>query len=331
MAQAAKKDKASVTCNCCSGEAFKFGSYRNKNRSVQRYRCPKCAETFSESQPLDGVRIDEEKAHQAIHMLCEGVGIRAASRLTGLNKSTILNILESAGQHCAEFLDSSLRGLKTEQVQVDEVYAFVYCKQMNTTPEDKMRGDQYTYLSIDRDSKLIINWMVGKRSGENCDTFMADLKSRIDGRFQLSTDGFMGYTGHLGAVFQTFRHEIDYGAEIKHFAPDSSARGVRRRDNPVKCQWVKRIKWVGNPDPDFINTSHVERVNLTARLFNRRLTRCTLGYSKTVTNLRHSTALFIAFYNFCRVHHSLKQTPAMAHKLTDHVWTIKELLAASCP
>lgn len=320
-----------MTCNCCQGETKKFGQFKNRNGLVQRFRCLRCGKTFSETQPLDGVRIETSKSVQVVKMLCEGVGIRAVSRLTGLSIHTVLNVLETAGAKCASLLDSKMRGLNVEFLQVDELFGYVECKQANTTAEDEFRGDQYTYLSIDRNTKLIVNWLVGKRTSENAHAFMQDLKLRIENRFQLSTDGFSGYTGHLGAVFQTFKREIDYGTEIKHFAADSVSATKRgnRRENPVKLQWCKRNAMIGTPDREFINTSHVERLNLTMRLFNRRLTRCTMGFSKKLANHKHMAALLIAFYNFCRVHSAHKKTPAMAAGITNRIWNVEELISAT--
>ncbi len=199
---------------------------------------------------------------------------------------------------------------------------FVNCKQYHCPQDDLERGDQYTWLSMDRNTKLIINCMVMKRTVENSFVYMQDLKSRMDGRFQLSTDGWNGYTGYNGAVIQTFYNSIDYGVEVKHYG--TGAEKGHRRYSPVKCQWSTRTAQVGNPDPKFINTSHVERANLSFRLFNRRLTRLTLGYSKKIENLRYAMAMFVAFYNFCRKHSAHGKTPAMEHGLTDHVWTVEE-------
>ena len=283
------------------------------------------------------MRIEPEKGFQVVRMLCEGIGVRAIERLTGLNRRTVLGVLETAGKKCATLMDTKMRGIKSEQVGVDELFAFVYCKDHNTFAGDPERGDQYTWISMDRGTKLIISQMVGKRIPENAALFMQDLKTRMDGRFQLSTDGYLGYTGYNGAVIQTFYNTIDYGFEVKKFGMETKGP---RRYSPVRCLSAKRFAQVGNPDMDFVNTSHVERANLSFRLFNRRLTRLTLGYSKKLENLRLAMAMFVAFYNFCRTHSALKvaatetqpaqqRTPAMAHGLTDHVWTVQDLLAAS--
>jgi transposase-like protein/IS1 family transposase len=322
-----------VTCHNCKTECKRFGFTK---QGWQRHRCNQCSKTFSEipERPLDDLRIDPAKAVQVVHLLCEGVGIRAASRLTGVHQQTVLNILEVAGQKCAKLLDVKLRNLIVEQVQCDELFAFVGCKQQNTAIDDLERGDQYTYLSVDRKSKLIVSHFIGKRTGDNCHLFMQDLKQRIACRFQLSTDGFTGYVGHRGAVFQTFKDGIDYGTEMKYFGREIEGP---RRYSPVVCVWTKRTSMIGDPDVDFINTSHAERTNLSVRLFSRRHTRLTLGYSKKLRYHKYAVALFIAHFNFCRTHSALKlkatdliraqeQTPAMAANLTSHIWSIEELL-----
>lgn len=258
-------------------------------------------------------------------MLCEGIGIRAASRLTGLHVDTVLNILATAGEHCARLLESKVRGVSVEQVEVDELHGFVFSKQQNTPAEQAERGDQFTFLAIERRSKLVLGHLVGKRTQENCRELLRQVKTRTTGRVALSTDGFSGYPP---AVWQLFRDEIDYGTEVKHF---NCKPGLRRympvfRPDFPKCDWVRRTAIRGNPILSEVNTSHAERLNLSCRLFNRRLTRHTLGYSKTLSNLRHSMSLFVAFYNFCRVHSAHKQTPAQAAGLTDRAWTVEELL-----
>jgi transposase-like protein len=181
--------KASLNCHCCSGPTKKFGRFHNKNRLVQRFRCTRCGKTFSESQPLEGVRVETSKAVQVVHLLCEGMGIRAAARLSGLDEGTILNILETAGEHCARLLDARIRDVQVESVQADEMFAFVYCKQYNNVLKDPAKGEQYTFLAIDRGSKLILSHYVGKRTGESTDIFVADLRKRIKGHAQVTTDG----------------------------------------------------------------------------------------------------------------------------------------------
>lgn len=261
-------------------------------------------------------------------MLAEGMGIRSCERLTGLNRRTILGILETAGQECAHLLDSKLVNLHLQEVQIDEVYAFVHCLQQDTYPEDQIHADQYTFLAVDRPSKLIAHCFVGKRTKQNAVAFLRGLKQRINGRMQLTSDPWTSYHSYLGAVFEVFRESIVYGTEMKYFAK-TPGLGPDRRENPVVLQWVKREAKIGCPDPHKITTAHVERTNLSVRLFNRRFTRKTLGYSKKLRNLKHSVALLVAHFNFCRVHSTHSVTPAMAAGLTDHVWIIAELLQAA--
>jgi len=284
----------------------------------------RCGKTFSEAQPLEGIRIETAKLHQVIQLLCEGVGVRAVSRLTGLDKETILHILETVGGKCASFHDSTVRNVKTANVETDELYSKVFCKQERNKTGDDERGEQYTFLSCCRDSKLIISFLTGKRTRENTHTHIQDLKCRLAGRTQITTDNYISYRGKNGAIQNTFgRDGIDYGMLTKVYA--ISALPENRYAPPV-CILAKKTPVLGQPDIDFICTSHVERQNLTIRLFNRRFTRLTLGFSKKLSNLRHSVALFTCYWNWCWKHTTTKQTPAQAAGLTDHVWTIAELL-----
>jgi IS1 family transposase len=164
----------------------------------------------------------------------------------------------------------------------------------------------------------IAHWFVGKRTKENAVEFLRGLKRRINARIQLSSDAWQAYHSYLGAVFQVFRGSIDYGTEMKYFAK-TPGLGPDRRENPVVLQWIRRQVKIGHPDPHKITTAHVERTNLSARLFDRRFTRKTLGYSKKLANLKHAVALLVAHFDFCRVHSAHGQTPAMAAGLTDHV------------
>lgn len=291
---------------------------------VQSWRCLKCGKTMSESQPLDGLRVDFDKACQVVHLLCEGMGIRACERLTGLNRHTVLSILETAGEKCARLLDARVRYVKAAFVQTDEIHTFVGCKARRTTKDDVDRGDFFTYLSIDRDSKLIINWKTDKRNFEVTEDFLRDLKARMLGRFQLTTDAFNGYCRKVGGVGEIFGDSIDYATEIKVFSHEQIApfRFV------PKVVEIRRQPRLGNPDMKFATTCHCERTNLSVRQFTRRFARATLGYSKTLKNLRHAVALFVWHFNYCRVHSAHGKTPAQAANLTGHQWTIGEMLSA---
>jgi IS1 family transposase len=275
---------------------------------------------MSESQPLDGLRVDFKQACQVVHLLCESMGIRAIQRITGLHQETILNILETAGQKAAAFLDAKIRNVNASVIQADEIHTIVYSKQQNTPKDDFERGEQFTFISVDRRSKLIINWLVGKRTAINANDFLMDLKSRLANRTQLTTDNWKIYSSVEGQVSRVFGQDVDYATETKYFAKPAPFL-------PRQLTSVRRHCCIGNPDMNLATTAHAERTNLSARLFTRRFTRCTLGYSKKLANLKHAVALFVWHFNFCRKHSAHGQTPAQAAGLTDHQWTIEEMLA----
>jgi len=304
---------------------MKFGRFKNKSRIVQRYRCGRCNRTFSDEQPLDGLRIEPEKVVQIVSLLCEGMGIRATAHLVDCHRDTVLSVLETAGRKCAALLDYKVRYVRAKFVQTDEIHTFVGCKQRHTTKEDIERGDFFTFLSIDRDSKLIINWKTDKRNYEATEDFLQDLKLRMLGRFQLTTDAFNGYCrSKTGGVRWVFGNSIDYATEIKVYGHEKIApyRYVPR------VLHIKRQPRFGNPDMAQATTCHCERTNLSVRQFTRRFSRSTLGYSKTLTNLRHAVALFVWHFNYCRIHSAHGKTPAQAANLTGHQWTIREMLSA---
>ncbi len=316
-----------MNCRCCNGHATKFGRFANHNRLVQRYRCNQCGTTFSEEQPLNTLRLDFKQGCQVVHLICEGVGVRAISRLMNIHPKTVLNVIATAGEHCARLLDEKIRNVKASWVEVDEIHAFVFSKQQNTPEGETERGDFFTYLSVDNSSKLVINWFTGKRNGENTTTFIQDLKSRMDGRFQLTTDGYRGYWTGTGAIPAIFGNNIDYAMETKFFS--APRRNLPPRDfysNSRILAGVKRYRRIGNPDMRLATISHAERMNLSVRLFNRRFTRKTLGYSKKLENLRHLNAIFFAHFNFCRVHSAHGRTPAQMANLAKNKWSIEDLL-----
>ncbi len=293
---------------------------------MRRYRCQRCGKTFSEKQPLEGLRVETSKVEQVVRLLCEGVGIRATSRLSGLHQETILNILEIVGGQCARFHDVTVCNVKTANVETDELYSYVFCKQERNKTGNEDQGEQYTFLSFCRDSKLIISFNTGKRNHDNTLAHLGDLKARIGNRIQLTTDNFRCYRGKIGGVNQVFGHDgVDYGMLSKKYA--TSLFPHRRYSPPVYILSLRKPIY-GNPDKDLICTSHVERQNLNVRIFNRRFTRLTLGYSKKIENLRHSVALFTCYWNFCWRHNTTKKSPAQACGLADHIWSVGELLSA---
>ncbi len=310
-----------MVCHVCNILCKKFGKFGPKK--IQRYRCKQCGKTFSEYQekPLEEMRIPMEKALQALHLMVEGVGIRSISRITGLHIETVLALLEKAGERAARLLDSQIRGVVAKQVQVDEIFGFVYCKQKHVKNDDRTIGDQYSFVSFDRESKLVLNYVIGKRTAGNAQKLMDDLALRLANRPQISTDGF---TPYIDAVEWAFGANVDYAQLVKVYAGNEAGR---ERYSPSECIGAVPSVITGHPDPKMICTSHVERNNLTMRIFLRRLTRLTLGFSKKLENLNHAIALHFAYYNFCRVHRSLRVTPAMEAGISDHVWTIQELIA----
>ena len=313
-----------MVCHRCQNEAVKFGT---NAQGFQRYRCKYCGRTFSDipERPLDSLRIPFEKAAQVVHMIVEGVGVRAIERLAQVHRDTVLAVLEVAGQKCARLMDQRVRDVPFEAVEVDEMFCFVHCKEKQNTEHRRDIGEQYTYLGIDPQSKFIINFTVGKRDAVTTQTYIQDLKKRVKAPFQLTTDGFSAYQSE---VYFTFQNQIHFAQLIKEYACPEEYLIGQRRYSPPECIGVKTKIRCGNPSPDRISTSFVERTNLSVRLFNRRFTRLTLGYSKKLENLKHSIALLIAHFNFCRVHSAHGRTPAMAAGLADHVWTIDELLKA---
>jgi IS1 family transposase len=290
------------------------------------HQCKQCKRTFSDipAKPLDNLRVPFEKAAQITHLLVEGVGVRAVERLAGVHRDTVLAVLEVVGQKCARLLDQRVRNIAFESVQVDELFAFVGCKERNNLLKSREIGEQYVFLGVDSQSKFIINFTIGKRDPTTTQIYVQDLKKRVQLPFQLTTDGFGAYPNE---VFYTFEGEAHYAQLVKQYAAAiDGEKGYHRRYSPSQCTGARKVIRCGNPSPDQISTSYVERTNLSVRLFNRRFTRLTLGYSKKLANLKHSVALFIAHFDFCRIHSAHGKTPAQAAGLTDKAWSVQDLL-----
>jgi IS1 family transposase len=284
---------------------------------------------------MAGVRTETDKTVQVVKMLCEGLGVRSTARLSGVEKKTVLNILKTAGQHCAEFMDEKLRNLKSEPVEVDECWTFVdHHRMKGNTPSS---GDFYAYLASGKESKLILSYVTGKREAECGSDLVSDLRSRVASRFQITSDAWRGFI--RGVLDNNDGAKMDYAVQIKKFDGHSPTYGERRRYFDGKCVSVRTIHVCGSPERSKTTTSHAERLNLSLRHFNKRFTRLSPCFSKKLENLALSVSLTAAFFNFCRPHASLKikatgdakaieRTPAMAAGITDHVWTVEELLAA---
>jgi IS1 family transposase len=262
------------------------------------------------------------KRSQIIAALIEGNSINATCRMLGVGKHTVLRLLADAGCACAAFHDANVRNLRVTRAQCDEVWSFVYAKQKNVTAEQMEHGagDCWTWTAIDADSKLIISYMLGDRGASTAKAFMQDVAARIGNRIQLTTDGHRVYAE---AVEDAFGSEIDYAMLVKLYG--SSGDSPESRYSPATCIGCRTGVLSGTPDPKYVSTSYVERQNLSMRMGMRRFTRLTNGFSKKFENHAHQVALYFFHYNFCRVHSSLRVTPAMEAGLTDHVWTLAEL------
>lgn len=259
-----------------------------------------------------------------VSALVEGVSIRATSRLTGADRETVGRYGLVVGEACARLHDARVRGLRSTLIQCDELWSFVGKKQHRVRDDDPAEfGDEYTFLGIDEVSKLIISWRTGKRDGANTRAFALDLRVRVLGRPQVSTDAFKPYEN---ALEEAFGCEIDYGQVVKLYAGDSTRMDAAHRYSPGHVTAIAKAVIAGTPDLARICTSHAERANLSVRLHVRRFTRLTNGFSKSLRHLRAAVALFVAWFNFCRIHETLRVTPAMAADLTDHVWDVAELI-----
>jgi IS1 family transposase len=274
---------------------------------------------------LDGLRIDQSKVVLIVKLLGEGVGVRGCSRLADCDSKTVLSVLQTVGGKLADFLDRKVRNLAVASLQLDELHSRVGISQRRTTPADIERGDQFTFLALCARSKLIVSHFTGKRDYQSTDCFVADIAERVTGRVQITTDGWPAYPD---CIRSHLLQRLDYAMMVKHFKADNHPEATRRYAPPVVTGVHIEIR-AGNPRPDRISTSYVERVNLSVRTFNRRFVRLGLGWSRKLDNHRHAIALFVAAYNFCKRHSTTGTSPAHGAGLTDHVWTVEELLEAA--
>lgn len=271
-------------------------------------------------------RLPIEKRVQIISLLVEGMSMRAVSRVADVSINTVTKLLEDVGAACCEYQDKAMRNLTITQVQVDEIWAFIGAKQKNVSADADPElglGDCYTYTSIDPVTKLMPCWMLGYRSKESADHFIADLSSRLTCRIQLTTDGMPGYPA---AVAKHFGTNVDYAVLNKTYAHQAATNESKRRYSPNEVIGTTVAVVEGSPDLRLASTSHVERANLTMRMGMRRFTRLTNGFSKKIENHMHAVSLHFMHYNFGRVHKSLRVTPAMQAGIADHAWTIEEIV-----
>lgn len=268
-------------------------------------------------------RLNLEQRAKIIGCLVEGMSMRATTRLIGCSINTVTKLLVDLGTACAIYQNEVMRDLPCKRVQVDEIWAFCYSKQKNTPPNIRGlgKGDVYTWVAIDADTKLVPSWLVGTRDAEYARAFIADLASRLASRVQLTSDGHKPY---LSAIEDAFGSEVDYGMLVKLYGAAEGNQQERRYSAGQCCGTITGTV-CGDPDPNHVSTSFVERQNLSVRMGNRRFTRLTNGFSKKVQNHEYALAIYYMYYNFGRIHKTLRVTPAMEAGVSDHVWSLQEI------
>jgi IS1 family transposase len=269
-------------------------------------------------------QLSTERRAAVVAALVEGNSLRGTARLTGVSRMTIEKLLRDLGAACLAYHDANVRGLKSQRIQCDEIWSFIGAKAKNV-PEEKRTvwGDCWTWTAIDADSKLIVAYAVGPRTTQMAYDFMGYVASRLSNRVQLTTDGFKPY---LTAVDYAFGGNIDYAILEKHYGTMIAKGGSAQRYTPAKLTGMRAATVTGDPNPRHISTSFVERQNLTMRMSMRRFTRLTNGFSKKIEMHMHAVALHFMHYNFCRIHQTLRITPAMAAGLASGPWEISQLV-----
>ncbi len=313
-----------MNCPNCNSLGKKNGKDRNNN---QRFKCLSCGKTYTATEKLEGKNLSADKIELCIKLLVEGNSIRSTERITNVHRDTIIRLLETVGERCLMLQETLIKNVKVADVQADEIWAFVGMKQKtaneNGLGKDEKVGSAYTFTAIESHSKLIVAWHLGRRTEEDTLIFLEKLYNAIDGatnRFQMSTDGFKGYDHTVNEVLGT---KADYGQIIKIYGNPNPDEVRYSSGNVIE---IKKKVICGNPNEDNISTSYVERSNLTMRMSIRRFTRLTNAFSKKWENHNYALALHFAHYNFCRIHKTIRCTPAMEAGITKTVWSLKELI-----
>jgi transposase-like protein/IS1 family transposase len=313
---------ATVTCQKCDTSCQRFGKHRN---GLRRFRCPQCKKTYTEAHKpaLAGTYIPQDRIVLALRLLIEGNSIRSTERISNLDRNTIMKLLVLAGEKCEKIMGRLIVNVPVKDVQCDEIWSFIQKKERAVTVDDDPNlGDAYCFTALERHSKLILNFALGKRNQRTTDAFIEGLRHATSSQnFQITTDGFAPYRS---AIDNTLSDRVDFAQLIKVYR--ASVEGEARY-SPAEVVDTEVVPVVGNPDPDRICTSHVERQNLSMRMNIRRFTRLTNGFSKKWENHWAALCLWFGYYNFCRIHRTLRVTPAMEAGLTDHLWDLSELLA----
>src|SRR6202167_347320 len=314
-----------MACPACQGTCKRFAV--NRNGSL-RFRCVDCKKTFTEEQakPFGKMTTPVNDALVALGMLLEGNSVRATERLTGLHRDTILRLLVAAGEKCEKLMGRLLVNIPVSDLQLDERLSYVGIKEGHKTPaqkDDEGTGDVYTFVAIERHHKLVVNFTMGKRNQQTTDTFIEGVRhATIPGQhFQVTTDGLQPY---VSAITTTLSDRCDYAMHIKVYG---AYQDGEHRYSPAEVISSEKVPVMGIPERSRICTSHVERQNLTMRMQIRRFTRLTNGFSKKFENHCAAVCLWFAYYNFSRVHQTLRVTPAMEAGLTTRIWKVADLLA----
>jgi len=313
-----------MKCAECNVDCQHFGKHRN---GLRRYRCPVCKRTHTEphARTLDTMYISQERAVLALQLLLEGNSIRSTERICGMDRNTVMSLLLKAGKRCQERMDAMIRNVPVNDVEADEIWGFCAKKEKARRPEEKDVygiGDAWCFVGIERNTKLVLAWHLGKRDAESTHRFIGKLRYATgEQRFQLTTDGLALYKP---AVNLALRGYADYAQLVKIY---STPREGEQRYSSGDVVEAVPVPVMGLPKRERICTSHVERTNLSIRMGMRRMTRLTTAYSKKWSHLEAAYALYFAYFNLCRVHSTLRVTPCMESKLTDRVWTIGELIS----
>ena len=307
--------------HCGEDDVSKFGKDR---KGQQRFRCLDCRKAFVAPHAFAGKKTDLKAGIQALAMLLEGMSVRAAGRLTGLDRDTILGIMVQAGESCRRFMEAKIVKVPAKVVECDEQWAFVFCKRKTAERLGKTEecGDRYVFTAIDRDTKLLLCWHPGVRSQDDTWMFADKLFKSVSGRPTINTDGFTSYTSAIPA---TFHQNCDYAQIVKHFQ-SGSGQSAQVRYSPGSITSVEKKVICGTVAEAEIGTSRMERFNLTTRMQVRRFTRLTNAHSKKNRNHDAMLGLYFAWYNWCRHHMTIKTTPAVQAGLATEKWTLERLL-----